>query len=321
VSNVASTSLNLKEEEGIWSLVKPLVLKSIIGSVVAAGLVGVFAMVVGDFNTLHLQLILTIILIVAFSLMSWYDADVSSKRSSTFALIGVFVSLYLLLVGFLKIWVISDPYTTLGYDGNASSFDTEGIILSNMAQWIWLVLIARGALLHSHLLLNIHRKYNTPILTLVAQITFVLIILFAILLSVPHIFENLNYAETYWRITGAVAILDVLGTILIPLSSALFNPKAPVLVTQPQPAYPAQKLPAPQGHPLKPAGSQFANQQFQPLQANPVASAEVTHTPGSFRFETPPNYSRALAWPRYMDGSPLPANADGTPNFSQVEKY
>lgn len=320
MSIAAPNSLNVQKEEGLWGFVKPLVLKSIIGSVVAAGLVGVYAMVVGDFNTLHLQLILTIILIVAFSLMSWYDADVSSKRSSTFALIGVFVSLYLLLVGFIKIWIISNPYTTLDYDGNAASFDTESIILTNMGQWVWLALIARGALLHAHLLLNIHRKYNTPILTMVAQITFVLIILFAILLSLPHIFENLNYNEAYWRITGAVAILDVLGTILIPLSSALFSPRVPVLNSPTQGLQPPLSPSAPQGHPLKPAGNQFASQQFQPLQEGPAAQ-EVVHVPGSFRFETPPKYSRALAWPRYMDGSPLPANPDGTPNFSQVEKY
>lgn len=301
----------VKKDEGVWGLVKPLVLKSIIGSVVAASLVGVFAMVVGEFSALHFQLFLTITLIVFFSLMSWYDADVSSKRSSTFALIGVCVSLYLLFIGLVKIWYIDSGDSIYPY-----YVSREDRILTNFGQWIWLALIARAALLHAHLLLNIHRKYNTPILNIVAKVTFIFIVLLALMLSIPHIFEQVDYTEGYWRTLGAVAILDVLGTVLIPLSYALFGPKSssavpanlplvkPLVSSNPDAIKPVYS---------KPMETQWGNQS-QSVQ-------EETHPVGSFRFEKQPKYSRALAWPRYVDGTPLPANSDGTPNFSQVEKY
>lgn len=63
-----------------WARVRPLVFRTIIGAVVAAGVVGVVAVLIGDFGLVAAQLLLTITVVVVFALLSWYDADVSAKR-------------------------------------------------------------------------------------------------------------------------------------------------------------------------------------------------------------------------------------------------
>ena len=180
-------STDTAPNEKLWGFVKPLVFKTIIGAIVAAAVVGVFAVILGEFSTLSLQLLSTIGIIIVFTLLAWYDADVSSKRSHTFALVGVGISLYLLLAGFIKIWIIPAP-TVMPYSDVISPywFATEEI-LSGLGQWITLAFIARFALLHAHLLLNLHRRYATPLLQIVAKLTMVLIAILALLLSLPQL--------------------------------------------------------------------------------------------------------------------------------------
>jgi len=314
-------------KKNVWAWVRPTVLRVIIGAVVAAALVGVLAITAGDFGKAHLQAVLTILVIITFALLSWYDADVSSKRSNTFALVSVVVSLYLLIAGLFKIWTWN-PAPNSHYDGDYYSISD---VIGNFFEWTWLVIIARVALLHSHLLLIIHKKYNTKVLRIVAVATLVLIAVFGIMLSLPTIDEQGYFNETYWRLLGAVGILDVLGTVLIPLSYALFAPKPPKTfyqqynpnLQQPQYVAPAtvQQQPVATEQPLPPA-------QFTPvitLTSQPDAESKIPTAPagipGAPIFDKPPVPSRALAWPRYADGTPLPVSADGTPDFTYVERY
>ena len=308
----------------LWKAVRPMVLKVIIGSVIAAAFIGVAAMIVGEFGTLHLRALLTVVVIVAFSLLAWYDADVSSKRSHTFALIGVGVSLYLLVAGILKIWVpafffpeaaLNDSYNTF------SNPDSVYDVVANFWGWIWLVIIARFALLHAHLLLNIHRKYVTPILQLTAKFTMVLIVIFALLLSLPTLLTELDYTETYWRATGAIFILDVLGTVLIPLSYALFGPKSQSRKPIYQPAPPELQPDVVHSENPNLSGWQAPQMVPTPVAAPDPSLGNQIPPVGSVKFEAPPVVSRRLAWPRYEDGSPLPVLPDGTPDFSVVERY
>lgn len=307
------------KQENIWKLVKPLVFKTIIGSVIAAALVAVLAIIVGDFNTLSLQLFLTIVVVIAFTLLAWYDADVSSKRSHSFALVGVGVSVYLLIMGFIKVWIIDETIYPDNY-----YYAAEDSIGLNFFQWIGLVFIARVALLHAHLLLNIHRRYVTSHLQIVAKITIILIALLGTLLSVPLIFDDFNYSESFWRFVSAVAIFDLLGTILIPLSHALFRPRTPqnfIAGTSPTSGnndslQESERIKAAYAQSFLPAPSPVPHAQRQETPVKPFAAQ-----PGSVVFAPPVQRDRRLEWPRYVDGTPLPAREDGSPNFDEVERY
>lgn len=60
----------------------------------------------------------------------------------------------------------------------------------------------------------------------------------------------------------------------------------------------------------------------------PAADPAGTHRDGAgtvtgsdgLLYERRPDGARALAWPRYVDGTPLPAAPDGSPDFSGVAR-
>lgn len=328
-------SIDTTPDEKLWGFVKPLVFKTIIGAIVAAALVGVFAVILGEFGTLSLQLLSTIGIIIAFTLFAWYDADVSSKRSQTFALVGVGISLYLLVVGFVKVWIIPAP-SLVPYDSTEEYlsipyWSATDEIFSGLGQWIMLAIIARFALLHAHLLLNLHRRYATPLLQVVAKLTMALIAVLAVLLSLPQLFDKVEYSEEYWRLVAAVLILDLLGTILIPISHALFKPRnIHHFESQQQPV--GQSLQFEQPHNFGTTSQQGGNlpqhQNFPTSLEYPTSEQVLQQVhiapeqqPGGVIFEPPVVSDRRLAWPRYVDGTPVPANADGTPNLDDVARY
>ncbi|ROP72283.1 hypothetical protein [Curtobacterium sp. PhB115] len=339
-----------------WARVRPLVFRTIIGAVVAAGLVGIAAVLLGDFGRVAVQLLLTIVVVVVFALLSWYDADVSSRRSGTFAFASVATSMYLLVAGLYKVWLVpADP----------SGGDGIWLVGERFWHWIWLVGVARVALLHVHLLLVIHRRYPTPALQVVAKATVGVIALLALLLSIPLLAPDVDYARGYWRLVWVVVILDLLGTVVVPLSNALFRPRGipsapggwevpggapfgagvggpvsgppsapgtawPGTAAQgtawqgtaaqgaawqgtPMPGAPAPAAPA---APSVPAAPATGAAEAAPSSPSPAA---VTGSDGH-RYEARPTPSRALAWPRYVDGTPLPALPDGSPDFSEVAR-
>lgn len=268
------------DEPTIWDKAKPATLRVVIGAVVAAGLIGAAAMIVGEFGPFHLRALLTVIMIVAFSLLVLYDAEVSSKRSHTFAFVGVLVSIYLLIAGILIVWIPAfNPVDRYPDEFSYSALSQAVLnIYGDFFQWIWLIIIARFALLHAHLLINIHRKYSTPLLQLTAKVTMGLIALFGLLLSIPHIFDFLTFSDTYWRSVGAVFILDVLGTVLIPLSYALFSPKPEEIPagTYP-PQYPLKEEQTPVSRPA-PTGSYVSSDKTPAAPANRDDAVKDTST-------------------------------------------
>lgn len=296
-----------------WAKVRPLVFRTIIGAVVAAGLVGIAAVLLGDFGMVAVQLLLTIVVVVVFALLSWYDADVSSRRSGTFAFASIATSMYLLVAGLYKVWIVPT-----GVDGDGIWF-----VVEHFWHWMWLVGVARVALLHVHLLLVIHRRYPTPALQVVAKATVGVIALLALLLSIPLLAPDVDYARGYWRLVWVVVILDLLGTVVVPLSNALFRPRGTLPsatwpVPEQQPAWsstPTPAAPVPTA-PLPPTPS--APGETGPTPAPALAPADTVITSDGRRYAARPTASRALAWPRYVDGTPLPALPDGTPDFSEV---
>ncbi|WP_420368766.1 hypothetical protein [Curtobacterium sp. L1-20] len=365
---MATTDVLTSTIDPRWARVRPLVFRTIIGAVVAAGLVGIVAVLLGDFGRVAVQLLLTVVVVVVFALLSWYDADVSSRRSGRFAFASVVVSLYLLVTGLSKIWIV--PVDPFGGDG-------IWLVGEQFMQWVGIVFVARFALLHVHLLLVIHRRYPTPLLQLVAKTTVGVIALLALLLSVPLLAPDLHLASGFWRLVWVVVILDVLGTVVVPLSNALFRPRDHDLagagwssghpaVAWPQPSPtpssmssgPAETVPT-ASHGTSPAGTFGSDGATAavplvggwsgvPDPAVPVAAPErpIDHgeLPGEdarmaladsepkqvravtvagtdgLLYERRPDGARALAWPRYVDGTPLPAAPDGSPDFSGVAR-
>ncbi|WP_210480771.1 hypothetical protein [Naasia sp. SYSU D00948] len=301
--------------------VRTVVLYSIVGSLVAAAVVGVVSALVGEFGTLSWQAMGTIALFVFFALLSWYDADVSARRSRWFGVASVLTSIYLLIVGLAKIWLPHDDDLVADGDGVAL-YPTYSDGFSDFLSWLWLVLVARIALLHIHLLLTIYARFQTAAMRVVSRVTFVLVAVLAVMLSLPALTPGQAYPELYWRVVAAVAIADALGTILVPLVHVLFH-------RQPRPAAPASPQHAP-GQPVAMAGTpaQVPDQSPAPAPGGPLPLTLTSERPNplapplsAYAPLEPKPAPQLLMWPRYSDGRPLPARADGKPDFTGVLGY
>lgn len=213
----AKTAKAKQAEENIetFKWVKPLVLRSIIGSLIVGAIIGVVSVVIGEYSEISQHAVTTVLLFVAFSLMIWWDGIISGRRSSAFGYASIAVSAYLLLVGIQRIW-LPGQYESLGpWTGNLSQF----------FGWIGLAFIARFALAHTHLLLYLYEKFEGKGMIWLSRSTFLLMFALAALLSLPILLDGVpsfQPNDVYWRATAAIAILDGLGTTLMPLIYGLF---------------------------------------------------------------------------------------------------
>ncbi len=279
--------------------VRKLLPRIVIGALIAAALVGVYAVIIGRWDETCWRLIGTIALLVFFSLVSWYDADVSARRASWFGAVSVALSAFLLLDGLWKIWAPA-------LDGSVPDDWWWGFF-----SWMLLVAVTRLGLLHIHLVLNTQRRFTGPIMSKVTLITLILVGALTVGLAAPLVFQHVDFGEAYWRLVGAIAILDALGTILIPLTYSLFGPKTVKAQGTPY-AVPAAVAPSPAAFTPQAVAS--------PVAASPVAAPPVAPASAYPNVLTPTGGFR-LEWPRYVNGTPLPAKPDGSPDFTGVIGY
>lgn len=249
-----------------------------IGALIAAAVVCVVWVLIGEQNGIIGRAFLTIILLVAFAGATILDAHLAPRRPAWFALASMGVWIATLLIGAVMIWM-PERYTWGGF--------------SRFIQFLLIVLILQLGLLHVRLYLKALQRYDTAFTRTVAIVTLVLVGTLAVLLILPLMFgEYLDLPEIYWRVMVAVAILAAVGTALLPLVNALFAPKKPQAVA----AYPVPyaAVPTAPGVPALPAPAA-------PQPATPAESAQQD----------------LLPWPTYVDGAtPLPMLPDGSPDWS-----
>jgi hypothetical protein len=380
VTSVQPTN-NDEQLSPLWSKVRGMVLKTIVGSVVFAGLIAAVAALFGSFGELHVKALATIVLVVVLAFLAWFDAEVSTNKGNNFALAGLFTSIFLLLAGLYKIW-LQDYLTT-----NEEPYVI--LVAVKFFQLFWVLVLLRLALLIGSWLVNVSRRYETSSIKATAIGTLVLISLTTLFLVLPLVISHITYGEFYWRAMWATVILTAVGAALIPLCVSLFGPKKPAVApvnnfarpfdnnngqtlvdnrgnivvpyaydkygqpvdnhgkvifatpvqTVNLPAYGSnaqQVSPVQQREPIaapQPVNAPVAPQPEESRQPVADSATEAQNAPQSVpevselalpvqepeAVPTPPEQpKRRLAWPTYEDGTPLPKNADGTPDYSGV---
>lgn len=255
-----------------------------IGALIAAAIVCVVWVLLGEQNGIVGRAFLTILLLAAFAGVTILDAHLAPRRPAWFALASMATWIAALLIGAVMIWM-PERYAWSG--------------IPRFIQFLLIVLILQLALLHVRLYLKAFQRYDTPFTRAVAIATIVLVGALAILLIIPLVIsEWLYFYDIYWRIVVAVAILAAVGTALIPLVNALFAPKKPRAAT-PYPA-PYPSVPAPP----------------QQLAAHPTATPATAHVNAAPQPAEAPR-QELLPWPNYVDGvTPLPMLPDGSPDWN-----
>lgn len=185
-----------------------------IGALIAAALVCVIWVLIGDQDGLIGRAFLTILLLAAFAGIAILEAGLAPNRPDWLALASMVTWIVALLVGAVKIWLPEED----GYFTGAERF----------FQLLLVIGILQLALLHVRLFTPAARRHVTTFTRIIYIATLVflggLVGLLVFFLAFPNSFD---YGELYWRIVVALTILAAVGTTLIPLLNALFAPKRP----------------------------------------------------------------------------------------------
>lgn len=182
---------------------KKTFLISMIVSLSISALIGIFIFLFGDFGETEARMLLTTLTIGGYSLTGLYCSTLyEKKRAISLAFSGMAVSILGFLYTVLVIWEIID-------------LD----ILDNFKPLLMFIILA-FSLAHSCLLLLI--KSEKPIIknSLFATVGFIGIVALMLILLV---FEAIDDPEEfYFRLLGVFAILDVLGTIVVPILNKVY---------------------------------------------------------------------------------------------------
>lgn len=282
-----------------------------IGALIAAAIVCVVWVLVGDQDGLIGRAFLTILLLAGFAGIAILEASLAPNRPEWLALSSMITWIIALLAGAVKIWLPEAPGE---YGGPALRF----------FQLVLIVGILQLGLLHVRLFTPAARRYVTTFTRVIYYVTiFFLVLLVAMLVVYLTFPDTFYYDDLYWRIVVAMAILVAVGTTLIPLLNALFAPKRPAASRMGQvaapglqawPTYADGRTPLP----VMPDGSPDWNAYYTgyPSVPQPVAGHAVDHTalggpaePASTGMVSSPDA------PVAADGTPVPpAGAPAAPD-------
>lgn len=191
--------------EKTHSIKKPFLVVLIIALSISA-LIGIFIFLLGDFGDTEARILFTTLAIGAYSLTGLCCAALYEKRKSgLLAPLGMIISVAGLLYTVALIWELS-------------SF----MVLDDSLKVLVILIVLAFSTAHSSLLLLI-----TPARTLVTTLLAATILFIAIvaLMLITLVFDtvNENVGEFYYRLLGVFAILDVLGTIVTPITNKIYS--------------------------------------------------------------------------------------------------
>lgn len=186
-----------------------------IGALIAAALVCVVWVLLGDQDGLIGRAFLTILLLAGFAGIAILEAGLAPRRPDWLALASMITWIVALIAGAIKIWLPQQPGE---YGGGVARFFLLLVIVG----------VLQLALLHVRLFTPATRRYVTTFTQVIYYVTIaMLVLLVAMLVIYLTLPDTFRYDDLYWRIVVALAILTAVGTTLIPLLNALFAPKKP----------------------------------------------------------------------------------------------
>ncbi len=174
----------------------------IIISFSAAALVGIVALLGGDFGETQGRVVLTTVLVGAFSITALCHLAVADRAMRVVAAVGLLASAAGLVFGLVLIW---RDWDAPGFDDWLRAFATAGILAVSVAHATLLLLLAGR---------------RRRVIRVGLALTLVAIAVVAVMLILPILTDGDipgPDGELYWRVAGVVGILDALGTVVVPV--------------------------------------------------------------------------------------------------------
>ncbi|MFM2353113.1 MAG: hypothetical protein RLZZ608_519 [Actinomycetota bacterium] len=186
----------------------------IIVSFTLTAVVGIIALLSGDFGETQGRIILTTLLMGGTSITALCHLAIADRAMRLVGLVGLAASTIALATGLVLIW---RDWNLEGFDDWLKVFLTAGVLAVSFA--------------HANLLLLLAGR-RRQVIRIGLMATLVMIAAVAIMIILPIVSEGeipgAGNEEWYWRLFGVVGILDVLGTVVVPVL-AIFVKDAPAI--------------------------------------------------------------------------------------------
>lgn len=177
---------------------------AIVVSLSLTALIGIITLLSGDFGETQGKVLLTTLLLAGFSITVLCHLAVVGRALQVVGFVGVGVSAVALVAGLLLIWRDWGNYDDI--EPLLKTFGVFGVLAVSFA--------------HANLLLLLGQRRNQTV-RLLLYITVAIIGAVALLLCLPIATGGEipgDNGDWYWRLLGVVAILDVLGSIVLPVT-------------------------------------------------------------------------------------------------------
>ncbi|MDO8338686.1 MAG: hypothetical protein Q7T15_10600 [Microcella sp.] len=187
---------------------------AIIVSFSLAAVVGIIALLSGEFGETQGRILLTTVLLGATSITALCHLAIADRAMRVVGVVGLAASSVALVTGLVLIW---REWDSPGFDDLLKAFATAGVVAVSFA--------------HANLLLLLAGR-RREVIRIGLMVTLVMIAAVAIMIVLPIVSEGEipgpRNEEWYWRLFGVVGILDALGTVVVPVL-AIFLRDAPAV--------------------------------------------------------------------------------------------
>jgi hypothetical protein len=182
---------------------KKFFLTTLIGGLAVSALIGIVIFLIGDFGDIQVKILVTTLAVGGFSLTGLCSSTIVNRKSlEALAVAGMLISGLAFLSIFVGIWEI---------------IEFKDIWRGSVSLSILAVTIA-----HISLLLLV--KPKSDLIKNFLFITILFISAVAAMLIIPVI-GDMEPEDFYFRLLGVFAIIDVLGTITIPILNTITTPE------------------------------------------------------------------------------------------------
>lgn len=176
----------------------------IIVSLSIAALFGIVTLLTGEFGEVQSKILLTTLLMAGFSITALCHLAVVGRALRVVGYVGIAVSALAFVTGAVLIWRDWSNWS-----------DVWEVTLKTFA----VLAIAAASIAQANLLLLLGER-RSPVIRIGLWVTVGLIALVALLIVLPIVTDGEipgDEGDLYWRVFGVFAILDVLGTIVLPV--------------------------------------------------------------------------------------------------------
>ncbi|MEJ3653398.1 hypothetical protein WEH80_10475 [Actinomycetes bacterium KLBMP 9759] len=177
---------------------------AIVVSLVIAAVLGIAALLSGEFGELQTKILLTTVTIAAFGTTSLCHLAVVTRSVRAVGFAGIAASLGAAVCALVLIW-LDRPFGSEGEQALYKAVAVLALTASSLAQANLLLLLAG-------------RRH--PVVRASLAVTLAAVAVVAVMVALPVLTDGEipgNDDDAYWRWLGVVGILDALGTIALPV--------------------------------------------------------------------------------------------------------